>query len=140
MTDRRRGIGIPERRGRAMSHRTQGKLRAGHGERGTRRWTSSTTDTTLWLSGDFDVRSTMEVRSAIYEHLDGYEQRPHRRPDRRPTPSTSPPPGCSPTPRIEASRAGHHLRVRGCGPAVRRMLQLSRLARFIEVERAAATA
>ena len=41
---------------------------------------------------------------------------------------------------MEAGRAGQHLRLRGCGPAVRRMLQLSRLARFIEVERAAATA
>jgi anti-anti-sigma factor len=41
---------------------------------------------------------------------------------------------------LEASRAGHHVRVRGCGPAVRRLLQVSRLARFIEVERAAATA
>ena len=27
---------------------------------------------TLWLSGDFDVRSTMEVRTAIHEHLDGF--------------------------------------------------------------------
>ena len=28
----------------------------------------------LVLTGDFDVRSTMEVRSAIYEHLGGFEQ------------------------------------------------------------------
>ena len=27
--------------------------------------------TTLVLAGEFDVRSTMEVRNAIYEHLDG---------------------------------------------------------------------
>jgi anti-anti-sigma factor len=93
----------------------------------------------LVLSGDFDVRSTMEVRTAIYEHLDGFEQ------DlvvdltgvttldvtaARVLAYAS----------LEAGRSGHHLRVRGCGPAVRRMLQLSRLARFIEVERAAATA
>jgi anti-anti-sigma factor len=93
----------------------------------------------LLLSGDFDVRSTMEVRSAIHEHLDGFEQ------DlvvdltgvttldvtaARVLAYAS----------LEAGRSGHHLRLRGCGPAVRRMLQLSRLARFIEVERAAATA
>ena len=93
----------------------------------------------LVLNGDFDVRSTMEVRTAIYEHLDGFEQ------DlvvdltgvttldvtaARVLAYAS----------LEAGRSGHHLRVRGCGPAVRRMLQLSRLARFIEVDRAAATA
>jgi anti-anti-sigma factor len=93
----------------------------------------------LVLSGDFDVRSTMEVRSAIYEYLDGFEQ------DlvvdlsgvttldvtaARVLAYAS----------LEAGRSGHHLRLRGCGPAVRRMLQLSRLARFIEVERAAASA
>ena len=39
-----------------------------------------------------------------------------------------------------ATREGHHLMLRGCGPAVRRMLHLSRLSRFVEVERAAATA
>ena len=94
---------------------------------------------TILLSGDFDVRSTMEVRSAIYEHLAGFEQ------DlvvdltgvttldvtaARVLAYAS----------LEAGRSGHHLRLRGCGPAVRRMLQVSRLARFVEVERAAATA
>ena len=39
-----------------------------------------------------------------------------------------------------ASRDGHHLMLRGCGPAVRRMLHLSRLIRVVEVERAAASA
>ena len=28
----------------------------------------------LVLSGDFDVRSTMEVRNAIYEHLAGHDE------------------------------------------------------------------
>jgi anti-anti-sigma factor len=93
----------------------------------------------LVLSGDFDVRSTMEVRSAIHEHLHADEH------DlvidltgvttldvtaARVLAYAS----------LEAGRSGHHLLLRGCGPAVRRMLQLSRLARFIEIERAAATA
>jgi anti-anti-sigma factor len=94
---------------------------------------------TLVLSGDFDVRSTMEVRSAIYEHLRGVEQ------DlvvdltgvttldvtaARVLAYAS----------LEAGRSGNHMRLRGCGPAVRRMLHVSRLARFVEVERAAASA
>jgi anti-anti-sigma factor len=93
----------------------------------------------LVLTGDFDVRSTMEVRSAIYEHLAGFER------DlvvdltgvanldltaARVLAYAS----------LEAGRSGHPLRLRGCGPAVRRMLQVSRLARFVEVDRAAATA
>src|SRR4051812_34048595 len=69
----------------------------------------------LVLAGDFDVRSTMEVRSAIYEHLAGFEQ------DlvvdltgvttldltaARVLAYAS----------LEAGRSGHHLRLRGCGP------------------------
>jgi anti-anti-sigma factor len=94
---------------------------------------------TLRLSGDFDVRSTMEVRSAIYEHLDGV--------GRDLTVDLTDVHTLDLTAArvlayasIEASRSGGHLRLRGCGPAVRRMLQITRLARFVEVERAAATA
>ena len=93
----------------------------------------------LTLCGDFDVRSTMEVRNAIHELLGGFE--------RDLTIDLTEVHTIDVTAArvlayatIETSRAGHHLRVRGCGPAVRRMLQVSRLARFIEVERAAATA
>ena len=94
---------------------------------------------TLLLSGDFDVRSTMEVRSAIHAALEGYDhdvvvdltgvQTIDSTAARVLAYAT-----------LEASRAGRHLRLRGCGPAVRRMLHLTRLARFVEVERAAASA
>jgi anti-anti-sigma factor len=94
---------------------------------------------TLWLRGDFDVRSTMEVRTAIHEHLDGH--------DHDLTIDLTEVDTIDVTAArvlayasLEASRAGHHVRLRGCGPAVRRLLQISRLARVIEVERAAATA
>jgi anti-anti-sigma factor len=94
---------------------------------------------TLWLSGDFDVRSTMEVRQAIHEHLDAVA------PDLvvdltgvHTLDLTAARVLAYAT--IEASRSGGHLRLRGCGPAVRRMLQITRLARFIEVDRAAAIA
>ena len=94
---------------------------------------------TLWLSGDFDVRSTMEVRTAIQERLQGTEQDlTVDLSDVRALDVVAARVLAYAT--LEASRSGHHLRLRGCGPAVRRMLQLSRLARFIEVERAAATA
>jgi anti-anti-sigma factor len=94
---------------------------------------------TLWLRGDFDVRSTMEVRNAIHEHLDGF--------DRDLTIDLTDVHTIDLTAArvlayasLEASRVGHHVRLRGCGPAVRRLLQISRLRRVVEVERAAASA
>ena len=94
---------------------------------------------TLALSGDFDVRSTWLVREAIYEHLQDHDE------DvvvdmtgvdaidltalRLLAVATR-----------SASRTGHHLTLRGCGPAVRRMLHLTRLAHAVDVERSAATA
>jgi anti-anti-sigma factor len=94
---------------------------------------------TLVLSGDFDVRSTMEVRTAIYDALNRFE-------DDVVVDLTGVHAIDHTAARVlayatlEASRSGHHLRLRGCGPAVRRMLHLTRLARFVEVDRAAASA
>jgi anti-anti-sigma factor len=94
---------------------------------------------TLLLSGDFDVRSTMEVRTAIHEALQAAtEDVVLDLSDVHTIDSTAARVLAYAT--LEAGRSGHHLRVRGCGPAVRRMLHLTRLARFIEVDRAAATA
>ncbi len=94
---------------------------------------------TLVLTGDFDVRSTMEVRTAIHEHLHGDEQDLVIDLSGVGTlDSTAARVLAYAT--LEAGRSGHHLRLRGCGPAVRRMLHLTRLARFIEVDRQAATA
>ena len=93
----------------------------------------------LVLHGAFDVRSTWEVRNAIYEHLEGGQ-------------------GDVVIDMTEVSTidltalrllavatrhawlTGHHLTVRNPGPAVRRMAHLARLAHAIEVERVAATA
>jgi anti-anti-sigma factor len=95
---------------------------------------------TLVLHGAFDVRSTREVRDAIYERLDDDE-------DYDVVIDMA---GVT-TIDVTALRVvavatraawlnGHHLTVRNPAPAVRRMVHLARLAHAIEVERAAATA
>jgi anti-anti-sigma factor len=94
---------------------------------------------TLVLSGDFDVRSTMDVRSAIHEALHVFDDDVVLDlTDVHAIDLTAARVLAYAT--LEASRSGHHLRLRGCGPAVRRMLHLTRLARFVEVDRAAASA
>ena len=98
-----------------------------------------TDGSTLVLSGDFDARSTWEVRNALRERLLGSE----RDVVVDLTEVTSIDVTAT---RVlayasrEASLSGNHVTLRGCGPAVRRMLHLSRLMRFVDVERAAASA
>ena len=94
---------------------------------------------TLVLHGSFDVRSTWEVRDAIYALLDAGE--------------TSVVIDMSDVSTIDltalrllavATRrawlTGQHLTVRNPGPAVRRLAHLARLAHALEVEKVAATA
>jgi anti-anti-sigma factor len=93
----------------------------------------------LVLTGEFDVRSTMEVRTAIYDRLSGGDE------DLvidltgvRTIDVTALKVLAAAT--VVASRQGRHLTLRGAGPAVRRMLHLSRLIRAVEVERVGASA
>ncbi len=94
---------------------------------------------TLVLHGDFDVRSTWEVRNAIYERLEADD--------------SDVVVDMTAVTTIDATAlrllavatrhawlTGHHLTIRNPGPAVRRMVHLTHLAHAIEVERAAATA
>ena len=93
----------------------------------------------LVLQGDFDARSTWEVRNALQELLQGCEQE---------VVVDLTEVGAIDLTALrvlafasrEAGRTGGHVTLRGCGPAVRRMLHLSHLIRVVEVERAAATA
>jgi anti-anti-sigma factor len=93
----------------------------------------------LMLSGDFDVRSTMQVRAALYERLAGAEQdvvidltdvTTIDATALRLLAAAS----------LTAGQHGHHLTLRGCNSAVLRMLHLTRLMRFVELDRVAATA
>jgi len=94
---------------------------------------------TLLLSGDFDVRSTMEVRNAIYEHLNSHDEDVVIDLTGVTTIDMTALKVLAVATRV-AVRDGHHLTLRGCGPSVRRMLHLTRLIRVVEVERTAATA
>lgn len=94
---------------------------------------------TLVLSGDFDVRSTMEVRTAIYEHLEGYDEDVVVDLTEVDSVDLTALKVLAYATR-EATRAGHHLVLRGCGPAVRRLLHMSRLIRVVELEREVASA
>ena len=94
---------------------------------------------TIVLSGDFDVRSTMEVRTAIYERLEGHDEDVVVDLTEVTTIDMTALKVLAVATR-RASAAGHRLTLRGCGPAVRRLLHLSHLIRVVEVERASATA
>ncbi len=93
---------------------------------------------TLVLQGAFDVRSTWEVRNAIYEHLEGVDDVVIDMTDVSTIDATALRLLAVAT--RHAWLAGRHLTVRNPGPAVRRMTHLTRLAHAIEVERVAATA
>lgn len=94
----------------------------------------------LLLAGDFDGRSTWEVRSALYAHLARWpgadvvvDLSAVRSADVSALKVLA-------VASLSASRRGQHVTLRGCAPAVRRLLHLSRLIRLVEVERVAASA
>ena len=93
---------------------------------------------TLVLHGDFDVRSTSEVRNAIYERLEGYEEDVVVDMTDVGTIDLTALRVLAVATR-QASRSGHHLPLRFCGPSVRRLRHLARLAHSFDVESAAAS-
>ena len=95
----------------------------------------STDGSTILLSGDFDVRSTMEVRNAIYDQLEGRDSDVVVDLSEVTTIDMTALRVLAMATR-QAVRAGRRLTLRGCGPAVLRMLHLSHLIRVVELERA----
>lgn len=93
----------------------------------------STREETLYLSGGLDGRSTPEVRDALQaslaehrvvvvdlSHVHAVDLTALR---------------VLAFASTQAARSGQHVMLRGCSPAVRRMLHLSRLVRLVELER-----
>ena len=89
---------------------------------------------TLVLSGDFDARSTWEVRTAVYELLGSYDGDVVIDLSEVDAADVIALKVLAAATR-QAVREGHHLSLRGCSPAVRRLLHLSHLIRVVELER-----
>jgi len=89
----------------------------------------------LLLSGDLDVRSTMQVRTAVRELLGTYGEVTIDLSRVETADVTALKVLAAAT--VQAIRDGHHLALRDPSPAVRRLLHLSRLNRVVEVHRGA---
>ena len=91
----------------------------------------------LLLGADIDVRSTMEVRNAVYELLSSYDGDVAIDLSEVESIDVTALKMLAVATR-QAVRDGHHLTLRGCSPPVRRMLLLSHLNRVVEVDRSGA--
>ena len=91
----------------------------------------------LLLAGDFDVRSTMDVRNAVYDLLSSYDGDVVVDLSEVESVDTTALKMLAVATR-HALRDGHHLVLRGCSPPVRRMLLLSHLFKHVEVDRSGA--
>ena len=85
----------------------------------------------LVLSGDLDVRSTMQVRAAVQDLLGIYDEVAVDLSGVDSADVTALRVLAAAT--VQAVRDGHHLTLREPSPPVRRMLLLSHLARIVEV-------
>jgi anti-anti-sigma factor len=90
----------------------------------------------LVLSGDLDVRSTMQVRTAVQELLSCYDEVAIDLSGVVSADVTALRVLAAAT--LQAIRDGHHLTLRDPSGAVRRMLHMSHLARIVEVSTPAA--
>jgi anti-anti-sigma factor len=93
----------------------------------------STSGPVIHLTGSFDARSTMQVRATIHDLLESYDQVVVDLDGTDVIDLTAL--NVLAYASRQATRDGRHLTLRGCGPAVRRMLRLSRLIRMVDVDR-----
>ena len=89
---------------------------------------------TLVLTGHFDVRSTMEVRAAIYDHMDATPRDVVIDLSGVTTVDLTALKVLAVATR-HAERQGRRLRLLGCGPAVRRLLHMSHIIRLVDIQR-----
>lgn len=87
----------------------------------------------LALAGDFDVRSTWQVRNALYEHLAHHPEDVILDLSGVTTIDVTALRVLAVASRYAVGH-GHHLTLRGCQPAVRRLMLISRLNRLVEIE------
>lgn len=93
---------------------------------------------TLTLAGDFDVRSTWEVRLAVHDAMAAHD---HVVVDLTEVASVDVTAlKVLAAASRQAARDGGHLTLRGCNGAVRRLLHMTHLIRLVEVERVAVSA
>ena len=85
----------------------------------------------LVLSGDLDVRSTMELRTAVQDLLHTYDEIAIDLSAVESADVTALRVLAAAT--VQSIRDGHHLTLRQPSPAVRRMLHISHLNRVVEV-------
>src|SRR4051812_41973276 len=111
---------------------------AARGCRGSRAMDIMSDGPVLVLVGDFDVRSTFQVRNALYDRLASFDDVVVDLSEVDAVDMTALKVLAAAT--RQTAREGRHLTLRGCTPAVRRMLHLTRLARVVEVERGRASA
>jgi len=93
----------------------------------------------LALAGDFDVRSTWQVRAALYDHLATHTEDVVLDLSEVDTIDVTALKVLAVASRYAVTH-GHRLTLRGCRPAVRRMMLISRLNRLVELEPVPASA